>query len=349
MPVKTFLFISVICVSIGAGALLTACHKEEAPRSVTPLEFTTPPGFPEPYYNFENNPLTREGVNLGRKLFYDGRLSKDGNFSCAACHQQFAAFATFDHDLSHGFDNQFTTRNAPGLFNLVWLKELHQDGGIANLEVQPLAPLTAPNEMAEDLGSVLNKLKQEATYPPLFNAAFGSPEITSQRMLKALAQFMATMVSANSKYDQVKRGEAQFSSREESGYALFREKCASCHEEPLFTDLSYRNTGLPVNPYLLDYGRMRITGRKEDSLKFRVPSLRNVALTFPYTHDGRLYRLDDVLDHYATGIRQSETLDPLLRNGIPLSNSEREAIKAFLNTLTDTSFVNDSRFGPPAN
>lgn len=336
-----------IGIFIALGATLNGCHKQGPGKPVTPVVFTVPDGFPEPNYTFEGNPLTEEGIALGRKLFYDGRLSADGNFSCAACHQQFAAFATFDHDLSHGIDNQFTTRNAPGLFNLVWLKELHQDGGIANLEVQPLAPITAPNEMGEDLGNVLNKLKQDADYPGLFRAAFGSEEINSQRMLHALAQFTGIMVSARSKYDRVISGGDHFTLQEEKGYTVFKAHCASCHAEPLFTDQSYRNTGIALNAYLKDYGRMRITGNKEDSLKFRVASLRNIMLTFPYTHDGRFYSIDNVLDHYATGIQQSATLDPLLRDGIILSSPERQNLKAFLTTLTDSSFIADPRFAPP--
>ncbi|RYF89194.1 MAG: cytochrome-c peroxidase, partial [Chitinophagaceae bacterium] len=170
---------------------MNGCKKNgSGSAATTPLAFTVPPGFPEPVYNFSNNPLTQQGFDLGRKLFYDGRLSKDGNFPCASCHQQFAAFSTFDHDLSHGFNNQFTTRNALGLYNLVWQKEMHWDGGINNIEVQPLAPITAPNEMAEDITTVITKLNQDVEYKQMFSAALGTDEITSQRMLYALTQFM---------------------------------------------------------------------------------------------------------------------------------------------------------------
>ena len=166
-----------------------------------------PRGFPPPVYRFQNNPRTKQGFELGRKLFYDGKLSKDGNFPCSSCHQQFAAFATYEHRLSHGFNNQFSFRNAPGLFNLAWEKELHWDGGINHIEMQPLAPLLDPHEMAEDLKQVIGKLKKDKSYPALFNQAFGSPGINSQRILKALAQFTASLVSADAKYDRVKRGE----------------------------------------------------------------------------------------------------------------------------------------------
>ena len=196
---------------------INACRKHDEKKGPTPLSLVIPPGFPQPIYNFTTNPLTEEGFTLGKKLFYDGRLSKDGNFPCASCHQQFAGFANFDHDLSHGFNNQFTTRNSPGLFNLAWHRELHWDGGINHIEVQPIAPITAANEMAEDLTNVLNKLKADSLYPSMFNAAFGDPEITSQRMLFALTQFVGSIVSYNSKYDKVKRGEASYTDAESNG------------------------------------------------------------------------------------------------------------------------------------
>ncbi len=334
----------ILLVALSAIGV-NSCKKTNNEGSTDAMAFTVPPGFPAPQYNFEGNPLTKQGFELGRKLFYDGILSKDGNFPCASCHQQFAAFSTFDHDLSHGFNNQFTTRNAPALSNLVWMKELHWDGGVNHIEVQPLAPLTAPNEMAEDVSNVVEKLKRSDQYRLLFRAAFGTDEVTSQRMLRALTQFMGSMVSANSKYDKVKRGEATFTTPEKTGYNLFVSKnCAVCHKEPLFTDLSYRNNGLTRNDYLLDYGRMRITNKKEDSLKFRVPSLRNVFLTFPYMHDGRFYSVDNVLDHYSSGIVPGATLDPLLKNRIFMTSEEKYYIKQFLGTLTDSSFINDKRF-----
>jgi cytochrome c peroxidase len=307
----------------------------------SPFPFRVPKGFPPPVYNFEKNPLTKAGFELGRKLFYDGKLSIDGNFPCSSCHQQFAAFATYEHRLSHGFNNQFSYRNAPALFNLAWQKEFHWDGGINPLEVQPLAPMLDPHEMAENLGHVIYKLKQDKQYPALFNKAFGSPGITSQRILRALAQFTVSLVSADSKYDKVKRGEAVFTQYEKPGYAIFQQKCAGCHKEPLFTDLSYRNTGLAVDSTLKDYGRMRITGRKEDSLKFKVPSLRNIYLTFPYGHDGRFPTISDVLEHYNKGVIQSATLDSSLRKGIPLSDYDKFYLIQFLGTLTDSSFVNN--------
>jgi len=313
----------------------------------TPFPFIVPKGFPTPVYRFQENPRTTQGFELGRKLFYEGKLSRDGNFPCSSCHQQFAAFATYEHRLSHGFDNQFSFRNAPGLFNLAWEKEMHWDGGINHIEVQPLAPLLDPHEMAEDLDQVIGKLKKDKSYPILFQRAFGSAEISSQRILKALAQFTASLVSADAKYDRVQRGEAHFDQYEQTGYEIFKQKCSHCHREPLFTDFSYRNTGMEMDTTLNDYGRMRITANKEDSLKFRVPSLRNVFLTFPYGHDGRFTTISEVLEHYNSGVLQSPTLDTSLKKGIPISENDRFYLISFLSTLTDSSFIKNPVFSDP--
>lgn len=330
------------------SATIPACRKSESPAGIpTPVSLTIPAGFPVPGDVFKNNPPTKEGIELGRVLFYDGRLSKDGLVSCGSCHQPFAAFSTYEHALSHGIDNQFTTRNAPGLFNLAWHRELHWDGGINHLEVQPLAPLTAANEMGEELSNVLKKLNADIRYRSLFRAAFGDPEATSQRMLKALSQFTGMIVSADSKYDRVKAGRASFSQAENAGYNIFKLKCAGCHKEPLFTDLTYRNIGMPIDPVIRDFGRMRITGLSADSLKFKVPSLRNVALTAPYGHDGRFYSLGAVIDHYRSGPKAGPTADPILRSGISISSNEKSDLVQFLAALTDTTFTKDPRFTEP--
>jgi cytochrome c peroxidase len=316
------------------------------PFKPTPLKLIIPKGWPQPPKNiYANNPLTEEGFQLGKKLFYDGRLSKDGNFACASCHQQFAAFASYDHDFSHGFNNTFTTRNAPALFNLAWAPLLHWDGGINHIEVQPLSPLTAPNEMAENIDSVLIKLRKDTAYPKLFRAAFGTNIINSQRMLKALAQFTGSIVSYNSKYDKVQRGEATFTPAEQKGYDFFKAKCSGCHTEPLFTDNSFRNNGMAINSFLNDYGRMKITRIKNDSLKFKVPSLRNVTLTFPYMHDGRFYSIGNAIDHYRTGIITTQpTLDTALKNRIAMNNTEKNNLIYFLYTLTDTTLTKSLRY-----
>jgi len=334
-----------------SAILISACKKNDVPGTDAPynptyIDLKIPAGWPTPPTDiFANNRLTEEGFQLGKKLFYDSRLSKDGNFPCASCHQQFAAFVSYDHDFSHGYNNTFTTRNAPPLFNLAWMTKMHWDGGINHIEVQPLSPITAKNEMAETLDSVLYKLKKDTAYPRLFKAAFGTPEINSQRMLKAIAQFTGSIVSSNSKYDKVQRGEASFTPGEQNGYNFFKAKCAACHKEPLFTDNSFRNNGMAVNTYLHDYGRLKITGNKNDSLKFKVPSLRNVMLTFPYMHDGRYYSLGTAIDHYRKNIITTQpTLDSLLKTRIAISDREKNDLIYFLNTLTDTTMTRNPRF-----
>lgn len=315
--------------------------------AVHPLKFVVPDGWPQPVYDFKNNPITEEGFQLGRKLFYDGRLSKNGNFPCASCHQQVAAFATYDHELSHGYNNSFTRRNAPPLFNLAWQKEFMWDGGINHLDAQPLAPITDTSEMAETIGNVINKLKADTSYKRMFKAAFGDATINTQRMTKALSQFVLMMVSSNSKYDRVKRGEDSFNLPQRLGYEIFQRKCIHCHTEPLFTDYSYRNIGMPEDELLHDKGRMKITNRSEDSLKFKVPSLRNVALTFPYSHDGRFYTLLDVMNFYRNNKSNAPTVDSLFKHGMPVSNYEIGQLTAFLKTLTDSAFISDPRFAAP--
>jgi cytochrome c peroxidase len=233
------------------------------------------------------------------------------------------------------------------MFNLAWHKEMHWDGGINHLEVQPLAPITAPNEMGETLDGVIAKLNADSRYREMFRAAFGDETINSQRMLRALSQFMGMMVSAGSKYDQVKQGKANFTLAEQAGYVVFQAKCASCHTEPLFTDLSFRNTGLPLNASLKDIGRMRITGKREDSLKFKVPSLRNVAVTAPYGHDGRFFTIGAVIDHYRFSVIDGPTTDPLVRRRISMTSNEKSDLVQFLLTLTDNGFLNDKRFAQP--
>lgn len=341
----------MLCVCITVCALLISATGNQPIKFADGklpdyIDLKIPPGWPKPASNiFAKNKLSEQGFQLGKKLFYDTRLGKDGsNISCANCHQQFAAFATYDHDFSHGLNDQHTTRNAPALFNLAWMPSLHWDGGINHIEVQPLSPMTSPTEMAESLENILSKLKKDSAYPAMFKAAFGTTEINSQRMLKALAQFTGSIVSADSKYDKVMRGETTFTYSEQNGYAVFRSKCSGCHTEPLFTDYSFRNNGMPINDYLKDYGRMKITGKPEDSLKFKVPSLRNVAVSFPYMHDGRFYSLGEVIEHYRNGITPQPTLDTLLAKKTNISDRQKSELIYFLHTLTDTDMTKNPRF-----
>jgi cytochrome c peroxidase len=201
--------------------------------------------------------------------------------------------------------------------------------------------------MAESVDNVIAKLKQDATYRRLFRAAFGDGEINADRMTKALSQFVLTIVSNNSKYDKVKRGEATFTLAEQLGYDIFKTKCASCHQEPLFTDFSYRNIGLTLDPGLKDFGRMKVTGNRNDSLKFRVLSLRNCQLTRPFSHDGRFFSFTNMYMHYNGQVVNGPTTDPLVVPGIPLSNFEQGQLTAFLNTLTDYVMIGDPKFMKP--
>ena len=333
----------IFLIIVAASILLESCRKHDAPRT-TPLLFQGPAHFGPPRYDFDGNPLTEEGFALGKKLFYDGKLSLDGMTSCASCHQQVAAFGTFEHDLSHGVNNQHTTRNAPPLQNLAWLSDFRWDGGITRMEQQTLAHITTSNEMGMNMDAVIRYLREDPEYPALFQKAFGGGEPDTDRLSKALSQFVVMLVSGNAKYDRMLRGQYQFDTYEQEGYKIFLAKCATCHQEPLFTDNSYRNNGLPLNSFLQDKGRMMITGKSEDSLKFRVPSLRNVLLTANYMHDGRFSGLSQVYEHYATGIQQGPTLDPALDLGISLSATERTFLTSFLKTLTDSTFIADKRF-----
>ena len=342
---KWRLIIIIFLMTLSGSFFINACKKgqEDVPGK-TPLTFTVPAGFPQPVYDFLNNPLTEEGFLLGRKLFYDGRLSKDGNYPCASCHHQVAVFGTYDHDLSHGYNDQHSNRNATPLFNLAWKDAFHADGKYKTLEDECLDPIQAPNQMAEEPANVLTKLRRDEHIRDMFNAAFGTREITIERMQKALAQFTVSMITANSKYDQVKKGVNTFTDYEQRGYDIYKTNCASCHPEPMFTDYSYRNIGLEVNPALNDLGRMIVTGKKEDSLKFRVPSLRNVSITFPYMHDGRYQSLKACVEHYGNNVKQSATLDPSLTNGIHFNSSQVIDLVAFLRALTDSTLVTDLRF-----
>ncbi|AXQ31293.1 cytochrome-c peroxidase [Solimonas sp. K1W22B-7] len=305
-----------------------------------------PAGWPAPRYDFTGNPVTASGFELGRRLFYDPRLSRDGSISCASCHQQFAAFAHLDHRVSHGLHGANGTRNAPALFNLAWQPELMWDGAIRNLELQPLAPLANPVEMGETMDGVLAKLRADAGYRRRFEAAFGPGEIDSRRVLLALTQFIGMLRSADSRYDAALRGGPALTEQENAGLALFRERCASCHREPLFTDFSYRGNGLDTDS--ADAGRAVISGSAADRGRFKVPSLRNVGVSSPYMHDGRFDTLQQVLRHYAAGIRDSAALDPALRGGLKLDAAQQQALVAFLESLSDTAFLDDARYAEPA-
>lgn len=305
----------------------------------TPTYLEVPKNWPKPVYDFKNNPLTKEGFELGRQLFYDPILSKDNTISCASCHLQATGFTHVDHDLSHGIEGKIGNRNSLTLQNLAWSKNFMWDGGINHLDIQALAPITSGVEMNETLENVVYKLQQSNKYQVLFKKAFGSKKITGQLTLKAISQFVVSLTTSNSKYDKVIRNEAQFTEMEQKGYDIFKRNCASCHKEPLFTSDSFENNGLAVDATLNDFGRMKITQNKTDSLKFKVPTLRNIEFTFPYMHDGRFKTLNEVLKHYNSGIKQSKTLSKELQKPMNLTDNQRTELIAFLKTLTDKEFL----------
>ncbi len=330
-------------------SLFYACQGEEigdmADQSYT---FVKPAHFPEPTYTFDNNPVTREGFLLGKKLFFDPSLSRDKSVSCNNCHIQSTAFSDGpQHPLSIGVDNRIGKRNAPSLANLAFMREFFWDGGVTHLDFTATNAIENELEMDESLANVLKKLNEDEEYPALFREAFGIDTITSPYLLYAFSQFMVMMVSDDSRYDRhlLNKGEV-LTADELNGMRLFEEKCSSCHEGILFTDLRFRNNG--ISSTFNDTGRAGITEYSGDEGKFRVPSLRNVARTAPYMHNARFQTLEQVLAHYAGGVVASPTLDPSLKNGnqlgIPMSEKEQSQIIAFLETLTDQSFIRDPRF-----
>lgn len=334
----THLAICWVCLSL----LLISCNEEEM-TVVSEFEFVKPAHFPEPTYTLDNNPVTEQGFLLGRKLFFDPLLSVDGSVSCNTCHIQSTAFAdSQQHPLSFGIDNRVGIRNAPMLANMAFVPDFFWDGGVNHLDFVAINAIESDFEMGETLENVVKKLNEDSEYPDLFREAFGTDRVTSPFMLQALSQFMVLMISDQSKYDQYIRGETVLTADELQGLSLFEAKCSSCHSGTLFSDFSYRNNG--ISETFTDTGRERITEFSGDIGKFRVPSLRNIGLTAPYMHNAKFWSLDEVLEHYRSGIKTTSTLDPLLKNGISMTDDEKEKIILFLKTLTDQEFRSNPKF-----
>lgn len=318
-----------------------ACRRNDTAPAIT---FQQPANFPTPAYRFVNNTITREKFELGRKLFYDPILSANNTIACGSCHIQTSAFTHHGHILSHGILDRVGTRNSPPIMNLAWNPSFMWDGGIGDLDLQPIAPITNHVEMDETMENVLNKLRASPQYPALFRKAYGSEEISTTTFLKALSQFMLMCVSSNSRYDSIMRHDAgkAFTADEQEGYNIYRRECAACHTEPLFTDYTFRNNGLSISA-VDDKGRYLVSGAESDKYTFRVPSLRNLAYTAPYMHDGRLLTLDAVLDHYTNQVQLTPNLDPAFTKnatpGLMLTTVEKKKLTAFLNTLNDKSFL----------
>jgi cytochrome c peroxidase len=333
--------------------------------NAVPYPFTMSRFFPRPALPLDN-PLTEQGVELGRFLFQEERLSINGSQSCASCHDLNAAGADPGRVVSRGAEGRTGTRNAMSLFNLAWKDSFFWDGQAKTLREQVLMPIQNRSEMHETLASVVAKLRGDKgsndavgphiSYPWLFKEAFGSLEINADRVARALEQFLLVQVSHHARFDRVLNGELTFTEQEQRGFELFHTEydprrglygadCFHCHGGPIFQNVSFANNGLDAESK--DLGRFQVTGREGDKGKFAVPSLRNVAVTGPYMHDGRFKRLEEVVEHYNSGIKRSLTLDPNLsrhpERGLNLSLSDKRALVAFLKTLTDERFVTERR------
>lgn len=305
-----------------------------------------------------NNLLTEEGVALGKKLFFDTLLSEDNSTSCASCHSPQYAFSD-SSPFSNGINNQTGTRNSMPLFNLAWNFEerFFWDGHIFSLEQQALEPVTQANELGNtSWDDVEDRLQNNDEYPELFRRAFKTSTITRDLVTKAIAQFERTLVSGNSKFDQYTLGEVTLTPEELDGLDIFmtetRGDCFHCHgnpNNPLWTDNDFHNNGLDAA--FADLGLGAFTGDPGDNGKFKSPSLRNLAYTAPYMHDGRFTSLDEVLNHYSEGLINSPTIDPLMKKvdqgGVQLSTQEKANLKAFLLTLSDPEFLNNPEFQNP--
>ncbi|WP_443938482.1 cytochrome-c peroxidase [Pedobacter sp. MW01-1-1] len=311
----------------------------------------------------EDNPTTNEGVYLGRHLFYEVRLSANNAISCATCHQQERAF-TDGKKLSLGVDGQETSRNSMALVNVLWSRKFFWDGRAASLEEQAFFPMTNAHEMGQSLEQSVQKLQAIRYYPVLFKAAFGDAKITHERVLKALAQFERTLISANSKYDRYLQQQATLTEEENRGMQLFNTapnpdkgirgaNCAHCHGGPKNYLELFHNNGLD-NRYA-DTGIESLTGVAMDHGRFKAPTLRNIALTAPYMHDGRFATLDDVIAHYSEHIQSSEALSAFLQHesnekggtALQLTQVEKKELIAFLHTLTDSTFIHNQKFSNP--
>ncbi|MCE7057433.1 cytochrome-c peroxidase [Algoriphagus sp. AGSA1] len=344
---------SMVCLAaLGMGSC-AAIEEEPMPdvnATPTKLELEVPDGFPSPVY-MEDNPLTEQGVLLGKTLFFDKSISADGRVSCASCHNPALAFSDGLALGAQGVSGKALERHSPALFNLAWMGNgLFWDGGSKNLESQALGPLTHADEMGMDLAELEYVLSLNPSYTEMFDAAF-EDGTTAVNVAKALAQFQRTLVSADSKYDRW-MGEAsgvRFTDSELKGFALVKKHCASCHSGELFTDNKFHNNGIDedfsdTSHEMIRLGRYRISHAEADMGAFKTPSLRNSMVTAPYMHDGRFGTMDEVLDHYANQVANTAYTSRLVfqngeKAGIPLSQEDISAIKDFLHTLTDQDFI----------
>jgi cytochrome c peroxidase len=305
-----------------------------------------PAGFPRPLIP-EDNKLTKERVQLGKMLFFDPILSSDQKISCSSCHAPANSFSD-SRQFSLGVNDSAGDRNSMPLVNLAWSNSFMWDGGVPSLELQIMNPLTNHKEMNMEIPAALERLSAHPVYPKLFKKAYGlKPDAAS--LFKAIASFERTLISSGSKYDRFYYGKDRsvYNESEYRGYLLFNSEkahCASCHSGFNFTNNTFQNNGL-YKEYK-DQGRYRITFDESDKGKFKVPTLRNVALTRPYMHDGSLNTLEEVLDHYNNGGKDhpNQSMHVHRHPDERLSDEEKKDIINFLGTLTDESFINNPEF-----
>jgi cytochrome c peroxidase len=317
----------------------------------THYNLNIPAGLP-PMIIPADNPMTVEGVTLGRKLFYDNILSANNTQNCGSCHQ--LRNYTVDSNLafSTGVDGIQGTRNSMPLFNIGYAKNFFWDGGANSLESQVIGPITNPIEMHETMANVVDKLQKHPEYPSLFKKAFGTDVISSKYIMYAVAQFERTIISANSKFDKWQKGEATLTAEEERGRLVYLDAnkgdCTHCHSYgSTFTDFDYRNTGLDSIP--VDRGRYLVTLNNADDGKFKTPSLRNIAKTPPYMHDGRFENLLECIEHYNKNFHYTRNLAGELKTAVKgrMSEQEMQDLVAFLNTLTDEEFIKNTALDKP--
>lgn len=310
-----------------------------------------------------DNPLTVAKVQLGRMLFYNKNLSSDGTVSCASCHNQQNAFSDINK-FSVGVDGATGDRQAMAIFNMAWhTNEFFWDGRAHLLRDQSLGPIENPLEMNETLENVIKKLYTDELMKNQFIRAFGSFEITAEKMSLAMEAFMMSIVSDDSKYDRYLAGLVQLTDSEERGRLLYFTEyneffpensgadCFHCHAGSNFENDLYFNNGLDQDQEFVDFGRELVTDLATDRAKFKVTSLRNIAVTPPYMHDGRFETLEEVVEHYNSGIKLSSTVEPALlgttATGLRLDEQDKEDLVNFLKTLTDYTFLNNTAYSDP--
>ncbi len=322
------------------GLAILSCKPEP---TITNPEFTYPAEFGSIAYPNPSNRPTQAGIELGRHLFYDVNLSLNRTISCGSCHAQVHGFADHNLPVSFGIYNRKGIRNSPSIINMAWSPTFMWDGGIRHLDVMPIAPFTDTNEMGMTLPGVMERIKENSKYLNLYQKAFPNKEINEETTLLALSQFMLSLISNNSKYDQVKKGKSQFSTSESNGYELFKTHCNSCHSEPLFTNHQFEYNGIVAMES--DPGRYRITQLPNDKYRFKVPTLRNTEITYPYMHNGSIRTLDEVLNKYveSSHIESNRNYSGKLIP-ITLSESERKDLIAFIKTLTDYDLISNPKF-----